>query len=311
MNKIGEAQEVLKTLGLPRAQQNEISALTLLALCQLGPKDPWSDATRAYLTITKGIMEFASELYRKNYAPNTRETFRRQVLHQFVQAGIADYNPADPGLPTNSPHTHYAISKAALGVVRAYGTPQWPRAAAKFLRQKGSLIELYQKKRKSRLVPVKLTSGEVIELSAGKHNQVQKAIVEEFAPRFAPGGMVLYLGDTTKKRLVLDEEGLARINVRMADHDKLPDVVILDAKRNWLFLVEAVTSHGPMSPKRVVELKKLFSKSPAGQVFVSAFPDFLQFRKHIKEIAWETEVWIMDMPDHMIHYNGDRFLGPR
>ncbi|MFS2517149.1 MULTISPECIES: BsuBI/PstI family type II restriction endonuclease [Parabacteroides] len=29
------------------------------------------------------------------------------------------------------------------------------------------------------------------------------------------------------------------------------------------------------------------------------------------DIAWETEVWIAENPGHMIHFNGDRFIGPR
>ena len=96
-----------------------------------------------------------------------------------------------------------------------------------------------------------------------------------------------------------------------SEHDKLPDVELYDEKRQWLFLIEAVTSHGPMTPKRVVELGKMFARCKAGCIYVSAFPDFAEFRKHLKHIAWETEVWIAEIPDHLIHFNGDRFLGPR
>jgi type II restriction enzyme len=91
----------------------------------------------------------------------------------------------------------------------------------------------------------------------------------------------------------------------------LPDVILFDEERNWLFLIEVVTSHGPMSPKRVFELEQILSDCPAGIVYVSAFPDLAQFRKHLRNIAWGTEVWIAEIPDHLIHYNGDRFLGPR
>lgn len=249
--------------------------------------------------------------YRRTYAPNTRETVRRQVLHQFVQARIADYNPFAPGLPTNSPRAHYAINEDALDAIRKFGTPDWEAAAREFIRKHGALLEVYERKRAGRLVPIQLPSGKRLKLSPGKHNKVQKAVVEQFAPRFAPGAKLLYLGDTAKKKMFLDTRSLDALGISMTDHDKLPDVVLHDATRNWLFLVEAVTSHGPMSPKRVFELEEMLAACPAGLVYVSAFPDMTEFRKHTRNIAWETEVWIAEMPDHLIHYNGDRLLGPR
>ena len=256
-------------------------------------------------------MDYLKEHYGANYAPNTRETFRRKVLHQFVQGRIADYNPFDPGLATNSPRAHYAITEAALEAVRRYETDEWNPAVAKFHREHVALAERYERERNQYMIPVTLPDGQEFRLSPGRHNEVQKAVVEQFAPRFVPGAGLLYLGDTTSKDLFVDKTGLAELGIPITDHDKLPDVVLHDTRRNWLFLVEAVTSHGPMTPKRIVELEEMLSACPAGAVYVSAFPDFGMFRKHMKAIAWETEVWLCDAPDHMIHYDGDRFLGPR
>ena len=311
MASVEEAQEILKALGMPLAQHNQMSAMTLIALCGLSPDTPWSAAKRESHSVTKGVMDYLREHYGTNYAPNTRETFRRQVLHQFVQGSIADKNPFAPELPTNSPRTHYAITEAALEAVQLYGSKQWDSAVNKFRRNQGALIKLYERNRNHNMVPIKLPDGKELQLSPGKHNVVQKAIVEDFAERFSPGANLLYLGDTSKKDLVVDEDGLARLGIQITDHDKLPDVVLYDSKRNWMFLVEAVTSHGPMSPKRLMELEEMTKDCPCGSVYVSAFPDFSEFRKHIKDIAWETEVWLCDTPDHMIHYNGDRFIGPR
>ena len=311
MTKIDEARGILKALGLPPAQQNEISALTLLALCGIGPNDSWKKARCHSVTVTKGMMSFVAEMYDKKYAPNTRETFRRQVLHQFVQAGIADYNPDDPNLATNSPKAHYALTKEALETVKSYGTRRWKACVKKFLSERGNLLTAYERNRARQLVPVRVAEGVHLKLSPGKHNEVQAAIIQEFAPRFAPGARVLYLGDTAKKNLYLDSASLRELGISITDHDKLPDVVLYDEKRGWLFLIEAVTSHGPVTPKRVVELEEMFGACKFGRVYVTAFPDFAEFRKHLRAIAWETEVWIVEMPDHMIHFNGDRFLGPR
>ena len=310
MAKIAEAQAILNALGLPPAQQNEISGYTLLALCDIGEGDPWRKASRRSLTVTKGIMDWLSANYDKKYAPNTRETFRRQVLHQFVQAGLADYNPDNPALPTNSPRAHYAITEEALKAVRAYGGTKWKSAVKCFVAKVGMLTAKYHKERENHGIPLKLANGKSFTLSPGKHNEVQAAIITGFALNFAAGAVLVYLGDTADKNLYKDEGLIARLGIEL-DHAKLPDVVLLDEKKRWVYLIEAVTSHGPMSPKRVMELREMFSGSGMGLVFVSAFPDFSEFRKHMKDIAWETEVWLADTPEHMIHFNGDRFFGPR
>ena len=310
MSKIEEAQKILKALGLPAAQQNEMSALTILALCNVKENDSWAKATRQSLGITKGIMTFVAENYEKPYAPNTRETFRRQVLHQFVQGRIADYNPDEPDLPVNSPRAHYAISDNALSIIKMYNTRKWKSAVKIFVSQIETLSQAYEKERSLLLIPVTL-EGKEIKLSAGKHNEVQAAVIEQFAPRFAGGAKVLYLGDTANKDLHIDKKGLERIGIPITEHSKLPDVVIYDEEREWLFLIEVVTSHGPVSPKRMLELEDFLKESKVGRIYVTAFPDKVEFKKHITDIAWETEVWIADNPDHMIHFNGDRFIGPR
>lgn len=311
MSKLEEAQEILKALGLPPAQYNEMAALTFLAICNIKENDSWSNATRQSLGVTKGIMSFVNEHYGKFYAPNTRETFRRQVLHQFVQARVVDYNPDKPDLPVNSPNAHYALTNEVLEVVKSYKTKNWGKTLENFVATIGKLSEVYLKGRELNQIPVTLQSGETIKLSAGKHNEVQAAIIEQFAPRFANGGMLLYLGDTAKKDLFVDEKSLKDLGIPIDQHSKLPDVVVYDTKRNWLFLIEAVTSHGPVSPKRLLELEEFLKNCKAGKVYVTAFPDMTEFKKHSNNIAWETEVWLMEVPDHMIHFNGDRFIGPR
>ncbi len=311
MADVTEAQEILEALGMPPAQHNQMAGMTFIALCGLTPDAAWSTSERRRCTVTKGIMDHLKEHYGTEYAPNTRETFRRQVLHQFVQAGIVEYNPFEPDLPTNSPNAHYAVTEEVVDVVRRFGSEEWGSAVEQFRRERGALVDLYSRDRKRSLIPVRLPDGRELRLSPGQHNEVQRAIVEDFAPRFAPGAHLLYLGDTAKKNLFVDRVRLAELDIPITDHDKLPDVVLYDPTREWLFLVEAVTSHGPVSPTRMVDLEAMLAECAVGVVYVSAFPDFGEFRKHMRNIAWETEVWLCDTPDHMIHYDGERFLGPR
>jgi type II restriction enzyme len=309
--KVEEAKEILRALGMPNAQQNDNAAYTLLAFTGLGPRTPWSKA-KPVRNNPHGVIEFAGKKYKKIYRENTRESIRRQAIHQFEQGGILVKNPDDPGLATNSPRTHYALSTEALEAIRTYGTATFETKVKKFLKAVGGgLAEKYARRRTKRKVPVTLTNGKTVELSPGKHNQLQKGIVEEFLPRFVPGARLLYLGDTAHKALFVAADELEKLGIPMTKHDKLPDVVAFDPKRKWLVLAEAVTSHGPVSPKRHLELEKVLSSCSVGRVYVSAFPDFREFKKHAADIAWETEVWLSDSPGHLLHYNGDRFLGPR
>lgn len=309
MSKITEARVILAALQLPPAQQTEIAALTLLVLAQMDEDTPWSDAKRQSLRIHDMLQQMGSRFGRA-YAENTRETVRRQVIHQFVQARIVDRNPDDPGLSTNSPRTHYALTDAAIRTIRQCNSPNWDEAVSEFLTAQQSLMQLYEHERQFQLVPLKYLDKEY-HLSPGKHNELQVAIVEEFGPRFAPGARLLYLGDTADKSLLVDETAFDKLNIPLTKHDKLPDVVLYDEKRNWLYLIEAVTSHGPVTPKRRLELDEMLADCPAGLIYVTAFPDFTTFRNFLSQIAWETEVWLSELPDHLIHFNGDRFMGPR
>ncbi len=310
MGKIQEAQEILQTLGLPGKQQNEMAALTLLVLAQLSEATPWEEARQRSLRI-HDILEAIQTRYDRRYAENTRETIRRQVIHQFVQAGVALRHPDDPTLPTNSPRTHYAPSIPFLETIRAYGASAWAVAAQAFLENQRALIETYRQQREQQLIPLTIAGNIEYRLSPGAHNKLQVAIIEEFGPRFAPGATLLYLGDTANKTLHIDEAGFTKLGIPTPSHDKLPDVVLYDEKRNWLYLIEAVTSHGPISPKRQLELQEMLLDYQADPIYVTAFLDFSAFKNFLLDIAWETEVWIADRPDHMIHFNGNKFLGPR
>jgi hypothetical protein len=309
MNNPEAALQILADLGLPRAQQNDRSAFVLLALLDLGPNDDWSDATRPLMGITP-IMDWTKKKYGKEYAPNTRETFRRQTMHQFVDAGLALYNPDKPERPVNSPKAVYQIAPEALALLRTYGTPEWDIELAKYLKLWKTLAERYARERDMNRIPVKLLDGQEIMLSAGDHSELIRAIIEEFAPRYAPGSRLVYAGDTGEKMGYFDKALLTDLGVTVDSHGKMPDVVLHYGDKDWLLLVESVTSHGPVDAKRHEELMRLFEKSTAGLVYVTAFPTRQVMGRYLAEIAWETEVWVADAPTHLIHFNGVRFLGP-
>ncbi|MGE4489036.1 MAG: BsuBI/PstI family type II restriction endonuclease [Kiritimatiellales bacterium] len=307
--KIKEALDILCQLGLPKEQQNDRSALTLLALAELAPEDEWAMLKTPQMGITP-IMDFCKEYYGVNYAPNTRETFRRQTMHQFVQAGFVQENPDDPTRPTNSPKWCYQLEETAADLLRQYISATWDAELDEYLKKVPALKERYASRRDMELIPAQFSDGREIQLSSGKHNKLVKSIIEQFCPRFTPGAEVLYVGDTKEKFAFCDEKRMEAIGCKVDEHGKMPDVIVFYPEKKWLILIESVTSHGPVDAKRHTELAELFASAKPGLVYVTAFPDRSLMARYVASISWETEVWVADAPDHLIHFNGERFLGP-
>ena len=303
--KIEETREFLQTIGMPKAQQADICCYVILAMAGIKPDMSWSEATNEWIRI-HDIIQFVNTFYGMSYAENSRETFRKQALHRFRTAALIE----DNGKATNSPNYRYRLTEETIKILITMETPAWKESIKRFLYYHEKLIDLYASKKKMTMMPVNI-NGESFKFSAGKHNALQKAIIEEFAPRFAPNSECLYVGDTIEKDLVKNVEKLKELGFEITLHDKMPDVVLYREDKNWIYFVESVTSVGPMDPKRILEITEMTKDVTAGKVFVTAFLDFKTYKKFAEKLAWETEVWIAEMPEHMIHLNGDRFMGPR
>ena len=303
--KIEETREFLQTIGMPKAQQADICCYVILAMAGVKPDMSWSEATNEWIRI-HDIIQFVNTFYDMSYAENSRETFRKQALHRFRTAALIE----DNGKATNSPNYRYRLTEETVEMLRTMGTPAWKTSVKRFLYYHEKLIDLYASKKKMTIMPVNI-NGESFKFSTGKHNELQKAIIEEFAPRFAPNSECLYVGDTIEKDLVKNVEKLKELGFEITLHDKMPDIVLYRKDKDWIYFVESVTSVGPMDPKRILEIEEMTKDVTAGKIFVTAFLDFKTYKKFAEELAWETEVWIAEMPEHMIHLNGDRFMGPR
>lgn len=305
MDKIEETRDFLDRIGMPKAQQADICCYVILAMAGIKPDMQWKEATNEWIRI-HDIIQFANSYYGTTYAENSRETFRKQALHHFRTAALVE----DNGKATNSPNYRYRLTEETLQMLRVRDTIEWQPSLRRFLHYHQSLIEMYASKKKMSMMPVKI-NGRDFSFSPGKHNELQKAIIEEFAPRFAPNSECLYVGDTIEKDLVKNVKKLTELGFEITLHDKMPDVVLYREDKDWLYFVESVTSVGPMDPKRILEITEMTKDVVAGKIFVTAFLDFKTYKRFSEELAWETEVWIAEMPEHMIHLNGDKFLGPR
>lgn len=305
MDKLETIKKLLADVGMPDKQQSDLCALTMLGLANLKEGDSFKKASNNWIRI-HDVIQFINDNYGVTYAENSRETFRKQAMHHFRNAALIE----DNGKATNSPNYRYRITSEFLNVLKSIGTKKAKLALQNFLSVHEKLIDTYASKKTMPMMPVKINNVDYV-LSPGSHNELQKAILEEFAPRFAPNSECLYVGDTTNKDLVKNVNKLSELGFEITLHDKMPDVVLYRADNNWLYFIEAVDSVGPMSPERVIDIQRMTKNVNCGKIFVTAFLDFKKYKRFSEQLAWETEVWIAEMPDHMIHLNGDKFLGPR
>lgn len=319
--KVEEAQSFLREAGVQMrqlpARRQERAALAFLATAHLAPDTPWADA-KSHLgdksvpaLRTRQIVTFRQENYHEAISSGSYDDVRRKDLVVLVEAGLVAKSAADVGADTNDGTRGYALTIEGLALARAFRTNDWEVQLAQFRAAQGEIRDRLSKAREMLKVPVKLPDGAVLSLSPGPHNEIQKGVIEEFLPRYAPGAKILYVGDTENKALVQDDAGFNQIGFKPPKRgDRLPDIVAYDEKRGWLFLIEAVHSSNPVDDRRMSILRDLAVGCSAGLVFVTAFISRAEFRKWASQIAWETEVWLADEPDHVIHFNGERFLGP-
>lgn len=309
MSTVQESQDILRAFEFDRKRTNETSARTLLALAGLDESSVWADATNERMGV-RHILDWMRGPLRHPIAENSRETIRRFVLHQFVDAGFCLYNDDDPARPTNSSKNNYRLNPEALLTIKLYGTPDFVPAVEEYLAEVGSLTAKYQAARDLARIPVTTPTGEVFTLKGGGQNILIKEMVENFCAYFVPGGEILYVGDADDKLATFERDRLASLGVVVDEHGKMPDLVVYQASSNWLFLMEAASTHGPVDHIRYSELSRMFAGSSAGIIYVSCFPNRSVMRRFLADLAWETEVWLASDPTHMIHLNGDRFLGP-
>lgn len=308
--RITEAQTILAALGLPTAQQNTKCSLVLLALLDLPPDSPWTSAANPLRGI-HAMREFCIAEYGQGWAVNTRESVRKTALHYFEAAGIVVTNPDDPNRSPNSKDFAYQVPDELLRTLRSFSSNRWDKLVGCHVANTGTLVDRFALRRTIASVPLELMAGSTLTLAQGPHGALIEQIVLEFGRRFTPGGRLIYTGDTGKKWGYFDQAALQHLHVNLpAKGTKMPDVIIHHTAKNWLVLVEAFYSGGSIDPLRKLQLETLFAGSIAPLVFVTAFRERSAMARQASKLAWETDIWIAEAPDHLIHYNGERFLGP-
>lgn len=312
---INHALFLLEAFGIPIDQtprRQEKMAMAFLAVGDIKSEDGFATAkdlqTHSYALTTREIINYNNQNFGENISSGSYDDIRRKDLKLLVIAGIV--LRSSPNSATNDSRRGYGLAPKYANFVRQYPSKGWGAKVQNELREVEPLSIRLKRLREMDKIPVSIPGGGALEFSPGAHNQLQKAIIEDFLPRYGYGAQVAYVGDTSDKYLLLDEPLLESINFFQISHEELPDVLAYSKTRNWLYLIEAVHSSGPISETRLLQLRSLTEDCSAEIIYVTAFLDRATFRRWAKDIAWETEVWIAENPDHLIHFNGDKFLGP-
>lgn len=314
-NRINESLEILFALGLPvgklSPRRREMLGLCFLAICDIRPDTPWTEAKSLGLgggLRTRGIIQFINTYYGEKVSEGSYDDIRRVFLLWPRLANIAV--ETIPSSATNSPVRGYALNDHFYEAVTAYGSNQFTEKILKAMAGTIPFSEVLTQPRQVELIEVALDADTSIALKQGEHNKLQAEIVHNFLPRFGFGAKVLYIGDATTRLALHTDQSIEAVLGTMLSDKELPDVVAYSEGKGWIYLIEAVHSANPITPERILLLEAQFKNAVAPIVYVTCFPDRQTFRKFSGEIAWETEVWIAEEPDHLIHFNGDKFLGP-
>jgi len=311
---INQALAILHALGIPFAglsvRRLERMAMAFLAVADVKSTQEWpllKDSNDKRSLRTRDIITYINQHFNEHISSGSYDDIRRKDLVLLVAANIVSNTISDSA--RNNPQRGDAINPDFADVIRTYQPSNW-QEPKRFLEHRITLVDQLHAARDIVKTTVTLPTGQMLSFSPGEHNLLQKAIIEELLPRYGYNAEILYVGDTAKKLLLLEAEKLQSLRFFELAHGELPDVIAYSEERNWLYLIEAVHSSGPISPMRLLTLKNLTASCTAEIVYITAFLNKDTFRRFIADIAWETEVWIAADPDHLIHFNGDKFLGP-
>lgn len=305
---------ILETFGIPldstprRLERMAIAFLASGDIKKLSDFKRAKDLNSGYGLKTRDIITFVNDHFGENISSGSYDDIRRKDLKLLTVAEIV--LQSSPNSATNDSTRGYSINPTYAELLRAFGSKNWDKMVSDKLKNIEPISKKLKHQREMAKVNVTLPSGGELTFSAGEHNNLQKAIIEGFLPRYGHGAEILYVGDTSDKYLYLEKEKLEKLNFFEISHEELPDVIAYSKIKNWLYLIEAVHSSGPISELRLIQLQKLTKGCKADIVYITAFLNRPKFRQFMADIAWETEVWIADNPDHLIHFNGDKFLGP-
>lgn len=311
-----EALQILACLGIPiddfTERQKEKTAMALLAVGDIKRSSDWSkikDSRKNYALTTRQIISFHNAYLEEKISSGSYDDIKRKDLEPLLVCEIV--RPSSPESNTSDPTRGYQVNPEYARIISKYGQRDWFKQVEIFNKSHKSYAERISSHRDLPKISVTTPDGKVFELKDGEHNAIQKAIIEELLPRFGFGAQILYFGDSDNKYgLIYEKEKLEELGFNNLKQNRLPDVVAYSPAKDWIFLIEAYHTSNPINQLRKYALERVAGAAAAKAIYITAFENSASYRDCSEDLAWETEVWIATDPDHMIHRDGKRFLGP-
>lgn len=313
---IRQSLQIIECLGVPiddlTNRQKEKMAMAFLAVGGVKTSSGWKrikDSNNDYAPTTREIIDFYNANLGDHISRGSYDDVRRSDLSRLLKATIVINSK--PASNNSNPTRGYKINSEYSRIIRNYGQSDWFTQVVTFNKSHPTYEERISQKRNIAKLKVSTPDGREIELKDGEHNAIQKQIIEEFLPRYGHGATILYCGDSDNKYgIIFEKDKLTVLGFGDLKQGKLPDVVAYSPSKDWIYMIEAYHTSNPITPERKYELEQLMGAGVSKAVFVTAFENSSAYRSCPEDLAWETEVWIATDPDHMIHRNGTRFLGP-
>lgn len=212
---INESLYILSKFGVPiegtSSRRLERMAMAFLAVANVRTSSDWEKLSYHALR-TRGIIRYWNNHFHENISESSYDDIRRKDLKLIVLAKIIIPSSANPNAARNDGTRTFALNPQHAALIKAFGLNSWEDDVRNFLADKVKLEEQLSDERELSLVSVKFLSGETFSFSPGRHNGLQKVVIEEFLPRYGYGAEVLYVGDTANKFLHLEQERLKELN---------------------------------------------------------------------------------------------------
>lgn len=313
---IREALFIIDQLGIPleglTGRDKEKLAMALLAAGDVKTSKEWrkvKSTNSGYSITTKQCVEFYNTYLEENMSKGSYDYVLRDGFSKLLIGGIVERSKPESNLSDAT--RGYRISTEYARIISKFGQKDWEKQVEILNKTHITYRERLAQTRNIPMINVKMPDGKEFQLKDGEHNLIQQQVITEFLPRFGYGATLLYCGDSDNKYGVINEkEKLAELGIKDLSQGKLPDIVAYSAEKDWIYLIEAYHTSNPITAERKYELEQMMGECADKCIYITAFESNDAFRNCKEDLAWETEVWIVTNPDHMIHRNGFRFIGP-
>lgn len=307
---------IIDQLGIPleglSGRAKEKLAMALLAAGGIKSQKEWSkiqSANTGYSITTKQCVDFYNTYLEENMSKGSYDYVLRDGLKKLLIGGIVERSKPESNISDAT--RGYRISAEYARIIGKFGQKDWEKQVEIFNKTHKTYRDRMSQKRDFPKIAVKLADGTEFHLKDGEHNLIQQQVLTEFLPRFGYGAEVLYCGDSDNKYgVIYEKDKLKELGVQDLSQGKLPDIVAYSKEKDWVYLIEAYHTSNPITLERRYELEEIFTDVADKCIYVTAFESNSAYHNCTEELAWETEVWIVTEPDHLMHRNGFRFMGP-